>query len=221
MSTQIPLNLASPPDYRAAAFVSGKSNAEAVAALSEYRVWANHILAVVGPKGSGKTHLGHIWAERENAVILDGMDGFVPRRDYRNRALWVDRAAHADEYTLFTLINLAISGEITALLLSDQAMPLDWDVELPDLRSRLRNVQVARLHEPDDAVLRAIMIKLFKERSRKVADSLLDYLLVHADRSVEGLRNLIVTLDKQAASEKANLTRTFAAKYMQGQLFDE
>ncbi len=219
VSVQIPLDLVSPPDYSGAAFIHGASNTEAVNALSDSQAWANNLLAIVGPKGCGKTHLGHVWADRENAIILDGADGFVPRRDYRGRSLWIDNGSQADEYALFTLINLAITGEIKALLLCARDMPATWQVQLPDLRSRLRNVQIAQLQEPDEAVLHAIITKLFKDRGLVVSDSLIAYLLSHADRSVSGLRSLITEMDKKAASEKVNVTRTFAAKYMQGKLF--
>jgi len=216
---QLPLDLASPPDYSAAAFIHGASNAEAVNALADSRCWANNILGVVGPKGCGKTHLGHMWAERENAIVVNGADGFVPRRDYRGRALWIDNGSLADEYALFTLINLAITGEIRALLLCARDMPSAWQVKLPDMRSRLRNLQIARLQEPDEEVLQAIIVKLFKDRGLVVSDSLIAYLLSHADRSVNALRRLIIGLDQKAASEKVNVTRAFAVKYMQGQLF--
>jgi len=222
MSTQFPLDLTLAPDNSASAFVHGVSNAEAVTALADMAGWANNILAIIGPKGSGKTHLGHIWAAEHDAISLDGGDGFVPRKDYRGRALWVDNASSADEYTLFTLINLTITGELQALLLSDQNMPVEWNVQLPDLHSRLKNVQTARLQEPDTDLLSAIITKLFMDRGLKVSDSLIDYLLVHADRSVDSLRNLIHAMDKQAAIEKVNVTRAFAAKFMshyiQGQL---
>ncbi len=223
MSTQFPLDLAMAPDNSASAFVRGAANQEAVTALADSSTWANNILAVIGPKGSGKTHLGHIWAAQHRAISLDGRDGFVPRKDYRGRAIWIDNAATADEYTLFTLINLTITQELQALLLSDQNLPSAWNVQLPDLHSRLKNVQIARLQEPDEDLLRAIITKLFMDRGLKVSDSLIDYLLVHADRSVNSLRALIRDLDKKAAAEKVNVTRTFAAKYLpefrQGQLF--
>jgi len=196
--------------------VNGEANAEAVTALADTSEWANNILAVIGPKGSGKTHLGHIWAERHKAIALDGSKGFVPRQNYRGRALWIDDASLADEYTLFTLINLTITGELKALLFSDQNMPSDWNVQLPDLHSRLKNVQVARIQEPDEDLLSAIITKLFMDRGLKVSDNLIDYLLVHADRSVDSLRDLIHGLDKQAVAEKVNVTRVFTAKYMQG-----
>ena len=228
MSTQFPLDLALVPDNSAGAFVRGASNVEAVTALADTAGWANNILAIIGPKGSGKTHLGHIWAAEHQAISLDAKnivesDGFVPRKDYRGRALWIDNASSADEYTLFTLINLTITGELQALLLTDQNMPAKWDVQLPDLHSRLKNVQIARLQEPDEGLLSAIITKLFMDRGLKVSDTLIDYLLVHADRSVDSLRALIRALDKKAAAEKVNVTRAFAAKYlpefMQGQLF--
>lgn len=216
---QIPFDLTLPPDYSARAFIGGPPNAEAVDALANVQAWANNILAIVGPRGCGKTHLGHIWAKAQTAIIVDGSAGFVPRRDYRGKALWIDNGGLVDEYVLFTLINLAITGEIKSLLLCAREIPAKWQVQLPDLRSRLRNIQIAQMQEPDEAVLQAIITKLFKDRGLIVSDKLIAYLLSHADRSVDSLRGLIVELDKKAASEKVNVTRTFAAKYIQGQLF--
>ncbi len=218
MSKQFSLDLILAPDNSEKAFVGGASNAEAVTALADPLAWANNILAVIGPTGSGKSHLGHIWANKYQAIALDGDKGFVPRQNYRGRALWIDNASCADEYTLFTLINLTITGELRALLFSDQNMPTDWNVQLPDLHSRLKNIQIARIQEPDEDLLKAIITKLFMDRGLKVSDNLINYLLVHADRSVDSLRNLIHGIDQQAATKKVNVTRSFAAKYMQGKL---
>ena len=212
-SPQIPLDLAHQPDLGAQSFQYASSNAEARIALAKTD-WANNTLAVVGPKGCGKTHLGHIWAEERHATSLNGNDIFSPKKEWRGRPLWIDNAQGADEFTLFTLINLAISGDITALLLTDIEPPAQWNVQIPDLHSRLRNIQIARIEEPDDKLLTGIMLKIFNDRGLKVSDSLIAYLLTNTERSVGALRNLIAELDQAAAVEKVNVTRSFAAKYL-------
>lgn len=218
MTTQLPLDLALAPDYSANSFVQGHCNTEAYMALSGGQ-WANRALAVTGPEGSGKTHLGHVWAARTQAVVLDGQESFSPKTDWKGRALWIDNASKADEFTLFTLINLAITSDLKALLLTDRTPPSDWAVQIPDLHSRLRNVQIAKLSEPDDEVLTNILEKLFMDRGLKVSESLIRYLLVNTDRSVNALKALVADLDYRAAQEKVNVTRAFAAKHLQGQLF--
>jgi len=216
-SQQIPLNLEPNPDYGAQAFQYASSNDEARIALERLN-WANSTLAVIGPKGCGKTHLGHIWAKNRNAVALDAANEFSPKPFWKGRSLWIDNAASADEYTLFSLINMAITGEIEALLLTDAQPPASWPVQIPDLHSRLRNVQTVRIEEPDDQLLTGIMTKIFKDRGLKVSDTLISYLLNNTERSVDAVRNLILELDQAAAVEKVNVTRSFAVKYLQDNL---
>lgn len=216
MTDQLPLDLSLAPDYSTGAFVQGACNHEACAALSGAGQWANRALALIGPHGCGKTHLGHIWAQNNEAICLDGNDAFTPKPGWQGRALWIDNASKADEFTLFTLINLAITSDLEALLLTDRTSPSEWPVQIPDLHSRLRNVQIARLSEPDDQVLSAIMEKLFKDCGLKVSGNLINYLLINTDRSVNALRSLIAELDRLAAQDRVNVTRSFAAKYLQG-----
>lgn len=217
-SQQIPLDLARNPDLGAQAFQYASSNDEARIALARTD-WANNTLAVVGPKGCGKTHLGHIWALNRDAIALDGNEPFAPKSSWKSRSIWIDNAARADEFTLFTLINMAITGDIDALLLTDIKPPANWSVQIPDLSSRLRNVQTVRVEEPDDQLLTAIMSKIFKDRGLKVSDNLVSYLLTNTERSVDAVRKLIIDLDEAAAIEKVNVTRSFAAKYLQNRSF--
>ncbi len=214
LSKQIPLDLQPIPDLGAQSFHYASSNDEARRAL-ERSDWANNILALVGPSGCGKSHLGHIWAKRNNAVALDNLEEFNPKAGWRGRALWVDEAANADEFTLFTLINMAITGEIEALLLTDIEPPANWTVQIPDLHSRLRNVQIARIEEPDDNLLTGIISKIFKDRGLKVSDNLVSYILNNTERSVDAVRRLIIELDEAATIAKVNVTRSFAAIYLQ------
>ncbi len=221
MSRQYPLDLAGRPDYSARSFVYGPTNAEAVSRLQAPEHWAGHVLALYGPPGSGKTHMGMIWASEQGeqgVITLDGAAGFIPRKDYRGQSIWIDTADKCDEYSLFTLINLALTSEIKALLLTSQTRPADWPVQLPDLKSRLRNVQTVGIQEADDEVLSSIIDKLFRDRGLVVSEQLIQYLLAHADRSIDSLRRLIADIDREAASQAVNVTRSFVAKFMQTNL---
>lgn len=219
MTSQLPLNLSIAPDISEGSFVRGRCNQEAHTAIHEGSRWANNILALIGPRGCGKTHLGHIFANEYEAVCLDGRDEFTPKPNWKGRAIWIDNAQGADEFTLFTLINLAITSDIKALLLCDRTSPSAWSVQIPDLKSRLRNVQIAHIEEADDELLFDILQKLFKDRGLKVSGNLISYLLSNTDRSVSALRILVADLDAAAVQQKVNVTRSFAAKFLQGGLF--
>lgn len=219
-ATQIPLNLSLRPDYRAARFVEAPSNAEARSTLAS-ETWANHALTIIGPAGCGKTHLGHLWAQRNDAVVLSGDDDMAWLGSWRGRAVWLDDAGAASEALLFALINMGMRGEISALLLTAREAPARWAVDIPDLRSRLGAMQVARIDEPEDALLEAIYKKLFMDRGLKVADNLIAYLLLRQSRSVDAAYAVVDRLDRLSAAQKANVTRSFAAKFLdeQGELF--
>ncbi len=217
--SQIPFDLSRPTDYSKDSFIVGASNEEAYQALADDENWANNMLAIIGPKGAGKTHIGHIWSKQQQALMLDGAKGFIPSSHYKGQSIWLDNAASSEDNPLFALLNLALTGEIKALLLTDREMPSKWPAKLPDLVSRLRNIQIAHLSEPDDIVLFDIIAKLFDDCGLRVSEAVINYLMVHADRRVNNLRRLIADIDKAAAIEKANVSRSFVANFLQNKLF--
>ena len=220
-STQIALDLSLRPNYSQSRFVDAPSNAEARSALQPESVWANGSLALIGPKGSGKTHLGHLWQARTGAVSVAPDSGLDAIGDWRGKRLWIDTSGSAHEPLLFAVMNMAMRGEISQLLLTARRPPSLWNVDIPDLRSRLGAMQVVRLGPPEDALLESIYRKLFLDRGLKVQDSLISYLLLRQNRSVDAAYAVVDRLDKLAATQKVNVTRNFAAKWLddQGELF--
>lgn len=212
MPAQIPLNLALRPDYRSTRFVSGQSNAEARDALLQFPNWPHGALALIGDAGTGKTHLGHGWIGDHNGLALSPSESLASAAKWRGRALWVDNASTASEELLFGLINMAHAKDITGLLLTDRRLPSQWSVAIPDLRSRLGALQVARIDPPDDALLSAIYDKLFLDRGLKVNEALISYLMLRVERSVDAARSVVAALDQAAAEQKVNVNRSFASK---------
>ncbi|HHL42949.1 MAG TPA: hypothetical protein ENJ42_04965 [Hellea balneolensis] len=217
MATQIPLDFKIKPDFSADAFIVAPCN-KAAHGIVLAGNWPNQCLSMIGPKGAGKTHLGHVWAENMNALILYGKTTLEPDTQWKDQHIWLDNADKASELTLFALINMAISGEIKSVLFTSRFLPDAWPVNLPDLQSRLKNLTIAPLDDPDDEVLGGILAKLFMDRGLVVSESVIDYLLFHADRSVEALSRLVHDIDQAAASSKSNVTRPFVARFLQNQL---
>lgn len=221
VTTQIPLDLGLRPNYRASRFIASQSNAEARVALSRFPAWPKSALAIVGDGGTGKTHLGHGFIADHNGLLLPVENTLVDAALWRGRVIWVDEASRASEELLFGLINMAHTGEIAGLILTARKLPNLWSVSIPDLRSRLGALQVARISEPDDALLEAIYRKLFLDHGLKVSDALIAYLMLRMERSVDAARSVVALLDREAAAQKVNVTRSFAAKILdqQGELF--
>lgn len=69
-SDQLVLDLSLRPAYGREDFLVAPSNEEAEAQVCRWPDWPSHALCLIGPRGSGKTHLAHVWKEMSGAVYL-------------------------------------------------------------------------------------------------------------------------------------------------------
>ena len=115
------------------------------------------------------------------------------------------------EQPLFHLINSAAEAN-GSLLVTSRSPAADWQVSLPDLRSRLRMAAPATLTGPDDDLLRKVLVKLFADRQLIVETAVIDYLLVRMERSLGAALLLVDRLDREALASGSRITRSLAAK---------
>ncbi len=197
-------------------FLAGVSNRAALGLIERWPDWPDRALALVGPEGAGKSHLAAVWAEiagarRVSARAL-GETGLMDA--LATGALVVeDASARLDERALFHLLNL-VRQEEAFVLITAQTAPASWRVELPDLASRLRAVPVVELNAPDDALLRAVLVKLFADRQLAVDEGLIGYLATRIERSFAGARAAVEDLDREALRQKRPVTRALAAELL-------
>lgn len=196
-------------------FFVAPSNALALQTVERWQDWPGRKLLLVGPEGAGKTHLAHIWAGMAEAMILpaDRLTG-TDIASLSGRAVVVedaDRVAAA-EAQLFHLHNLATSTG--ALLLTARTPPRDWGLTLPDLKSRMQATPLAQLDGPDDALLSAVLIKLFADRQVVVPANLIPYLVNRMPRSIGAARALVAALDARALAAGRPITRALAGELL-------
>lgn len=216
MSEQLALNLPTRVDFSTESFVDGQANQAARHALARWQHWPRGLLALVGPEGSGKSHLATIWAREVSARYVPGAELEACLRDLpAGRALVVEDIDDAlPEDALFHTINRASEREIPALLLTARKPPVLWGAVLPDLVSRLRAMPHVDLQEPDDDLLRSVMLKQLQDRRAPVNDGVLDYLLPRMERSVAAARALVDMLDKRALVKRTPVTRAVAREVL-------
>jgi chromosomal replication initiation ATPase DnaA len=210
---QLRLDLSRRPSYAREDFVVAESNAAAVAALDAWPQWPGGKLALVGPPGSGKTHLGRDWAARAGAVIVEAKAGAAPPAT--GPILFDDADRRNSDDLLFHLINRADSG--ASLLITGRTAPAGWTTRLPDLASRLRALTVARIEPPDDAVLTGVMLKLFSERNIKPSAGVPSYLVQRIERSATALRRMVARIDERAGGENREVTLALVREVLQGE----
>ncbi|WP_262691722.1 HdaA/DnaA family protein [Kordiimonas aestuarii] len=207
--SQIPLDLPHKPSFEWEDFVVSSSNEAAFATLDGWPDWPHHAVALVGPKASGKSHLSTAWAKRAGAVRVDISRELDSLPD--TRPVLVEGADEADlnEAALFHLFNWTKEAG-TSLLLTAKTPPNRWNVDLPDLRSRLATVHVAEIEEPDDHLLMILLVKLFSDRQLQVDLSVISYVLPRIERSFDAAKALVEELDRSALAEKRKITRALA-----------
>lgn len=219
---QLSLKLVRPATFRREDFVVSPTNEAAVRALDAWPNWLGGALALVGPEGAGKTHLALDWADRTGAVNLSVEGGeSVELAGLEGSPVLVDDADRLDDETLFHLINLA-GAPGGGLLLTSRQRPAAWACELPDLRSRLNALRVVELGEPDDAVLRGLLLRFFAQSSIKPSDELLEYLVRRIERAAPKAREVVAKLDEAAGAEHRPVTRALAREILEAEpdLFD-
>lgn len=196
-------------------FFVAPSNALALQTVEGWQDWPGRKLLLIGPEGAGKTHLAHVWSARSGAVIVAGPDlATLDVAALAGKPVAVEDADRIGpaEAQLFHLHNLATSG--AALLLTARTPPRDWGLSLPDLISRMQATQIARLEAPDDALLSAVLVKLFADRQVAVPSNLIPYLISRMPRSVGAARALVAELDARALAAGRPITRALAGEVL-------
>lgn len=217
MANQLTFDLTLPaPTYAREDFVVAAGNREAVAWIDRWPDWPAPALAVSGPAGCGKTHLGRIWAARAQAAIVEGpdLDGktvadLVALVEI-SRALVVERAERTPERALFHLYNLVRERRGFLLLLAEHP-PAHWRITLPDLASRLRAAPAVAVAPPDDDLLGSIILKQLADRQLHAGPGVVHYLVSHMERSADAARHVVAALDCRALAESREIDRRLAA----------
>lgn len=211
---QLALALDHAESYAREDFLAGPSNESAFGLIDAWPDWPSHAIAVIGPEGSGKTHLATIWAAAAGARVLSArtLGALDPRAALATGALVVeDASAVDDEPALFHLINMA-REEGAFLLFTARTAPSLWPVTVADVISRLRAMPVVTMQAPDDALLRGLIVKLAADRQLKLDESVVSYLSNHIERSFAAARAAVIALDGEALRQGRPPSRALAAE---------
>lgn len=196
-------------------FLPGPGNDAALALIDRWPDWPARAAVLAGPEGSGKSHLGAIWAQTAGARILAArslVDADLPQALATDTLLLEDLApGEIDERALFHLLNLVREHQ-AYLLITSRVMPVSLPVHIPDLASRLRALPTVAMAPPDDALLRSLLVKLAADRQLTLGEDVVAFLMARIERSFVGARAAIARLDEEAMRLKRPVSRTLAAE---------
>ena len=198
-------------------FLEGPANTAGLALIDSWPDWPNRIMLLVGPEGSGKSHLAAIWAELAGArsISAHALTATAVPGALATGALVVDdlKSSNLDERALFHLMNLA-REDAASVLITARASPSALEIELRDLRSRLRAVPTVSLLPPDDALFRALIVKFCADRQLAIDETVVGYLASRIERSYAAARQAVELLDTEALRLGRPVTRTLAAELL-------
>ena len=195
-------------------FLEAPGNATALKTVLAWPDWPSRMLMLTGPSGSGKSHLAAIWARAAaaSAVAAPALAqarlvalGAAP-------ALLIEDADRvgAEEAALFHLVNLARERGADVLITA-RDQPDAWGLKTADLLSRLRLAPIVTLGAPDLELTRAALYKLFSDRQLAVDPSVVAYIALRIERSLDAARAVVATLDREALARGGRVTRAMAA----------
>ena len=221
-------------------FFVSSANEQAVAVIDKWPDWPNPVQVLTGAQGSGKSHLAEVWRQASGAQKITAKQLDIEQLPFylSNGALLVEDlpgevgpgeavpgeavpgkpvpGGALNETALFHLINLT-REQGAFLLLTALKPPAQWNIQLADLASRLAAAGSVGLAEPDDVLLRAILIKQFSDRQITVDEAIISFMLARMERSAGAARDLVTKIDNEALRQKANVTRPFVSAIMSSQ----
>lgn len=211
---QLVLPFAQMEDFSAEDFCPAPSNAPAREWLARPDAWTNGRMVLHGEPGCGKTHLLHIWAAANDAVLLDG--GTLSGLIRPTRPVAVDDAdAVPEPRALLHLLNAA-SEEGVAVLMSSRLAPVRMGYKLADLSSRLRAALSVEIRLPEDELLERLLVKLAAQRQVQLSIPVRNHLLLHLPRTAAAYREAMARLDRAAQASGGRINRALATEILVG-----
>ena len=208
---QLPFNFEHRPTLDREDFLVTSGNVEAVKMLDSYPSWPSHAIIIYGANGCGKTHLAHVFVKKTGGKtpLISAADltaEQVPNLLAKSGNLVVeDMETLKDEEALLHLYNYAKETG-SHLLMTSEVAPADLAIKLPDLSSRLLATPAIRIGNPDDAFIKALLVKLFADRQLLIGEEAIDYAIKNMERSFKGAGDLVAAADKLSLAKQKAIT---------------
>ena len=194
-------------NYKNEDFYVNKSNFFAFSLIEKWPKWEKNILNVHGEKFCGKTHLSNIFKKKYKAFKISANEfsheNLKEFKVFENLIL-DDFNENIDENLMYTLFNIA--DQDNKFLLINSLVPIsELNFKLEDLISRAKNCIFAKIENPDDEMMFAILLKNFSDRQINVDKKLIDFIIKHIDRSYGKIYEFIYKIDEISLKKKKSI----------------
>jgi len=204
---QLLLNFKTDKNYQNDDFYVSKSNFFAHKLLDSWPNWEKNIINIHGEKYSGKSHLSKIFVNKNKGIIFDAKKfKFTNQKElklYQNIIL-DDFLGRVDEKSIFSLINFV--DQNSKYLIINSLEPINKiSFELKDLISRSKNCLEAKIDEPDDELIKVLIVKNLSDKQVIIDKKLIDFVVKRITRSYSKIFEFIYKIDEISLKKKKSI----------------
>ena len=194
-------------NYKSEDFYVNKSNFFAFSLIEKWPKWEKNILNIYGERHCGKTHLSNIFKKKHGAFKIQANEfeskSLKEFKIFENLIL-DDFEETIDEKLMYTLFNIA--DQDNKFILINSLVPIsELNFKLEDFVSRTKNCIFAKIENPNDELMFAILLKNFSDRQINIEKKLIDFIIKHIDRSYGKIYEFIYKLDEISLKKKKSI----------------
>ena len=188
-------------------FFVSRSNYYAYELINSWPKWEKKIINICGEKYSGKSHLSNIFIQKFKGRIIYANtmnnETLNSLKTYENIVL-ENFSKSVNENLIYSLFNL-MDQDNKYLVINSQIPINEIDFKLDDLKSRLKNCLVAKIQNPDDEMIYALIVKNFADRQISLDKKLIDFIIKRIDRSYGKIFEFIYKIDEISLKKKKSI----------------
>ena len=194
-------------NFRDDDFYVGKSNFYPFELINKWPKWEKNFLNISGEKFSGKTHLTNIFLKKFNGIRVETSllndENLKAIKPYQNVVL-EDLNLDINEELIYTLFNI-IDQDNKFLIITSSVPIAEINFRLEDLRSRTKNCLLAKIENPDDELMFALILKNLSDRQITLDKKLIDFIIKRVERSYGKIFEFIYKIDKISLKKKKSI----------------
>jgi chromosomal replication initiation ATPase DnaA len=194
-------------NFRDDDFYVNKSNFYTFELINKWPKWEKNFLNINGEKYSGKTHLINIFLKKFNGIKIESNllnnENLKTIKFYQNVIL-EDLDLNVNEELIYTLFNI-IDQDNKFLIITSSEPISEIDFSLVDLKSRAKNCLLAKIENPDDELMFALILKNLSDRQITLDKKLIDFIIKRIERSYGKIFEFIYKIDKISLKKKKSI----------------
>ena len=185
-------------------FYVSKSNYYTFELIKKWPKWEKNFLNIIGEKCSGKTHLVNIFIKEFKGIKLDAnsLDDNIFKQIKPHQNIVLENLnINVNEKLIYSLFNIV--DQDNKFLISTTNEPIsEIKFQLEDLKSRAKNFLLAKIDNPDDDLMFALILKNLSDRQIIMDKKLIDFIIKRVDRSYGKIFEFIYKIDRISLKKK-------------------